>query len=53
MNNEELKKAIVDLLYDLHEGDHLNLWILDRISKIFSIDAVALCEENGITYNLN
>lgn len=50
MNDEELKIAIVDLLYDLHTMNLLNSYVLKSISLRFKIDAYELCDENGITY---
>ena len=52
MNEEELKYAIVELLYDLHSRNLLTEYIVNSISLRFKIDAEKLCEINGITYSL-
>jgi len=52
MTEEEIKNAIVELLYDLHTRNLLNEYIVNSISINFKIDAEQLCSINGITYNL-
>jgi hypothetical protein len=50
MEKDELKNAIVNLLYDLHSKNLLNLYIINSISQNFQIDAIDLCDNAGITY---
>lgn len=50
MNKEEIKVAIIELLYDLHSKNLLNEYIIDSISRNFKVDASEICIENGITY---
>ena len=52
MDEEQLKEALIELLYDLHSVDKLNAYVLNSISKNFNIDAYDLCDCNGITYDL-
>jgi hypothetical protein len=53
MTEEEIKVAVVELLYDLHAMNKLDAHLVNNISRNFKVDAVELCEANGITYNLN
>jgi hypothetical protein len=50
MNEEELKKAVTDLLFDLHSMDKLSIQVINSISRHFKVDAYEICEANGITY---
>ena len=52
MNKEQLKHAIINLLYDLHSFNKLDTFVLNSINESFKIDAFELCELEGITYNL-
>lgn len=49
---EKIKNAVINLLYDLHSFNKLDIHIVDAISRNFSMDAVELCDLHGITYNL-
>jgi hypothetical protein len=51
MNEAQIKEAVIELLYTLQERNFLDLYVLDTISRLFSIDTLELCEANGITYN--
>ena len=53
MNEEQIKEAVIQLLYDLYNFNKLNCNVLDSISKHFNVNAYDLCEDNGITYFLN
>jgi len=52
MTEEQLKYAIVELLFDLHARNILDIYVLDSISRNFKVDAIELCESNGITYEI-
>ena len=52
MEPEEIKEAVISLLYDLHLSGKLDLYVINSISNSFSINAEELCEDNGITYNI-
>jgi hypothetical protein len=52
MNEEQLRAAVIELLYDLHSITELNEYILNSITRNFKIDAYELCEQYGITYNI-
>jgi len=53
MNTEELIDAVTGLLYDLHALNKLDIRVINSISHNFRIDAVELCELEGITYNVD
>jgi len=53
MSPEEIKNAVINLLYDLHSFNRLDIHIVEAISRNFNIDAIELCEIQGITYNLD
>jgi len=53
MTEEELRYAIIDLLYDLHSKNLLTEYVVNSISIRFKIDANKLCETNGITYSID
>ena len=53
MTEEELKYAIIDLLYDLHAKNLLTEYVVNSISLRFKVDADKLCETNGITYSID
>lgn len=52
MNEEELKEALVNLMYDLHTKDRLDNYVLNSISSNFHTNAYELCDTNGITYDI-
>jgi len=52
MKDEELKTAIVELLLDLHAFNKLDRFVIDSISVHFKVNAEEICEEYGITYNV-
>lgn len=47
-----IKMPIIEVLFDLHDRNMLNSHVVRSFSKHFEIDAEELCEEHGITYNL-
>lgn len=50
MTEDQIKTAVVELLFDLHARNVLDLYIIDSISRNFNVDAVELCDQNGITF---
>jgi hypothetical protein len=52
MNEEDLKEALVNLMYDLHARNRLDTYVLNSISTNFHTDAYELCHANGITYDI-
>ena len=52
MTENEIKAAVVELLFDLHSFNKLDRFIVDSISRNFKINAEELCDEYGITYNM-
>jgi len=52
MTEEQVRYAIVELLFDLHARNVLDIFVLDSISRNFKVDAMKLCDDYGITYNI-
>jgi len=52
MTKEQIKQAIVEILFDLHSFNKLDARVLNSIGKNFDIDIYEMCEDNGITYNI-
>lgn len=46
----DLERAMIDLLYELNSRSILDIHLIDVMSKIFSLDVLELCEQEGITY---
>lgn len=52
MTKDEIRAAVVELLYDLHTYTKLNEYILNSITRNFKVNAYELCDEYGITYDI-
>ena len=50
MSEQELNSAIIEFLYDLHARNVLNLYIINSISRNFKVNALEICENEGITF---
>jgi|WetSurSiteA1Bulk_404760.scaffolds.fasta_scaffold26172_2 hypothetical protein len=52
MNEDEIRTAVVELLFDLHAFNKLDRFVIDSISVHFKVNAEELCDEYGITYKI-
>ena len=49
---EDVNEHIIQLLMKLHAFGELNELIVEIIGVAFSVDAFKMCEDNGITYDI-
>jgi hypothetical protein len=52
MSELEIRYAVINLLYELQDKNYLDAHIVNIISQEFQLDALEICEDLGITYNL-
>ena len=50
---EDVNDSLIELLRDLHAFGKLDERVISIISAVFRVDVSELCEDNGITYDID